>query len=152
MPSPEIRKASQFDLDFLVEFNQAMALETEQLQLDSKTLRAGVVAVLEDASKGFYLVCVIDGSVRASLLITSEWSDWRNGMIWWIQSVYVEPAYRRQGLYKNMYQHLQQIKPEAVIGFRLYVDQNNTTAQQTYTALGMTPTHYELYEDLKHHE
>ena len=151
MSAPVIRKANHLDLDLLVRFNQAMALETEQLQLDAPMLIKGVTAILEDAGKGFYLVCVIDGCVRASLLITSEWSDWRNGLIWWIQSVYVDPAYRRQGLYQNMYQYLQEIKPESVIGFRLYLDQDNTIAQQTYRALGMSPTHYDLYEDLNHH-
>mgnify|MGYP002641240373 CR=1 FL=1 len=147
-PHSSIRKAVQHDRDTLVDFNQRMALETESITLNKDIIQGGVQSVLDDANKGFYLVTEVEGEVQACLMITNEWSDWRNGMIWWIQSVYVHPDYRRQGLYKSMYTHLQnaiQNEPE-VIGIRLYVEKDNRRAQQTYSGLGMKKTDYLLYE------
>jgi ribosomal protein S18 acetylase RimI-like enzyme len=145
----EIRLALPSDVDALVEFNQAMALETEGKQLDAATLRAGVSAVFGDAKKGFYVVVEDKDTVAAGLMVTTEWSDWRNGWFWWIQSVYVRPEHRGGGLYGRMYDFVKTRAAESgdVCGFRLYVEKENERAQHVYEKLGMERTYYLMYEE-----
>ncbi len=143
-----VRPANPSDLKALVEFNSAMALETEGKNLDPDPLHAGVAAVLEDGLKGFYLVAECQGNPVGQLLVTSEWSDWRNAYFWWIQSVYVMPEHRRRGVYRALDQ---QVRAQAklrgnVCGVRLYVDRRNHGAQKVYSSLGMVPSHYDMYE------
>ena len=143
-----IRPAQSPDVDVLAEFNAAMAHETEHIELDPGRLRAGVAAVLADPAKGFYLVAEEDGAVAGQLLITFEWSDWRNGVFWWVQSVYVRPQSRGRGVYSTLYQDAVRRAREAggVCGLRLYVERENRRAQAAYQKLGMRPTVYEMYE------
>lgn len=143
-----IRRATLNDLDTLVRFNAAMADETEDKPLNTDTLRRGVQAALRDDDKGRYWVAERDGRVEAALMCTTEWSDWRCGMFWWIQSVYVRPEARRQGAYTALYQHVYAAAEESsrVCGLRLYVEATNQIAQQTYENLGMHPTTYRMYE------
>lgn len=146
-----IREAKKEDAPSIATFQLAMALETEDLQLDKPTVDLGVAKVFDDPSKGTYYLAEKKGQVIASLLTTFEWSDWRNGTVLWIQSVYVVPEERRNGVYKKMYQHIQQLVEQnsKLKGIRLYVDQTNTHAQQVYQKLGMTAEHYQLFEWLK---
>ena len=139
------------DLQTLVEFNAAMALETERLRLLPEVVSAGVRAVLSDRSRGFYLVSELDGLVIGAMMITLEWSDWRNGNFWWVQSVYVRPEHRRQGVFGGLYRHAQELAAgdATVCGFRLYVEENNRSAQRTYTSLGLAQTRYLVFEELK---
>lgn len=144
----EIRIASASDVPALVEFNQAMALETEHKTLDADVLTAGVSAVFGDVAKGFYVVVEDSGTVAAGLMVTTEWSDWRNGWFWWIQSVYVRPEYRGSGLYGKMYEFVKEKGTAArnVCGYRLYVEKDNERAQRVYEKLGMDRTYYLMYE------
>ena len=145
-----LRLANARDLPALVEFNHAMARETEGKELDAETLTAGVRALLEDESHGFYVVAESGGEVAGWLLVTYEWSDWRNGVFWWVQSVYVRPHFRRRGIYRRLYE-LVKARASArggVRGFRLYVEKHNEVAQRTYEQLGMSETHYKMYEEL----
>ena len=147
MPELEIRIAQPSDLASLVEFNQAIAWETEQKKLDEATLRAGVRAVLNDQQLGLYIVAVDDERVVGCLMITHEWSDWRNGVFWWIQSVYVDAEFRRRGVYSRLYEHVRSLaKNRNVCGFRLYVERENSVAQKTYERMGMKETVYRMYE------
>ena len=125
-----------------------MAWETENLELGEATVRAGVEAVLADSSLGFYVLAVIDGHPVGQLMVTFEWSDWRNGLWWWIQSVYVTPQYRRGGTYTALHRHVERLAREAdgVCGLRLYVEQENAVAQRVYQSLRMYPTRYFMYE------
>jgi len=145
-----IRKATPADAHAIIDFQLMMAWETEQLELVPEVVTKGVNAVFSDTSRGQYWVAEDSGSVVASLLITNEWSDWRNCEVWWFQSVFVLPEWRRKGIFKSMYL---QIKTEAekhgVAGLRLYVETNNSGAQNTYEALGMQSEHYRMYEWLK---
>jgi ribosomal protein S18 acetylase RimI-like enzyme len=145
-----IRKAIPADADIIIDFQQKMAWETEQKILESELIKKGVEAVFKVPSRGEYYVANANGSVISSLLITYEWSDWRNANVWWIQSVYVIPGYRRQGIFRLMYLF---IKSEAdrqhVAGLRLYVESNNCIAQKTYESLGMKDEHYRMYEWMK---
>jgi ribosomal protein S18 acetylase RimI-like enzyme len=145
----EIRIATRDDIAALVEFNLAMALETEHKTLDTAVLTAGVSAVFEDADKGLYVVVDVDGAVAAGLMITTEWSDWRNGWFWWIQSVYVRPEHRGGGLYGKMYEFVKSLAGQTrnVCGFRLYVEKENERAQRVYEKLGMERTYYLMYEE-----
>lgn len=142
------RDASIGDIDKLVEFNIAMARETEHKTLDAKILRPGVRAIFDEPRRGFYLVAESDNEVIGCLMITYEWSDWRNGDWWWLQSVYVEPAHRRGGVFRALYTQVEEKarRTAGVIGIRLYVERENTTAQRTYTSLGMSETAYRLFE------
>lgn len=143
----QVRRATPQDVETIASFNEAMALETEAKVLDPATIRAGVGAVFEDPGHGFYLVAERDGAAVGCLLITREWSDWRNGLFWWIQSVFIPPEARRQGVYRRLYEAARAMASEAgVIGFRLYVETENTRAQQTYAALGMTECRYRMFE------
>ena len=148
-----VREASLSDLDRLVEFNAAMAWETEGRQLDQDRLRAGTKAVLESNLRGLYWVGEVSrsyesGLVVGQLLITSEWSDWRNANFWWIQSVYVHPDWRNQGVFRRIYHHVVQearSRPD-VCGIRLYAEQENTKAFAVYAKLGLLLTPYRLLE------
>ena len=145
----KIRKATLNDAIALVDFNQAMAFETEKKQLDSDILTAGVNQLLNDENKGFYLVAELpNGEIAGSLMVTFEWSDWRNSQFWWIQSVYIRPQNRRQGIYSKLYSNVKALANEeqGVCGFRLYVEKDNITAQKTYQNLGMHESHYDMYE------
>jgi ribosomal protein S18 acetylase RimI-like enzyme len=129
-----------------------MALETEQLHLDPDIARAGVLSVFDRPELGFYLVAEQDNHVIGSLMITQEWSDWRNRSFWWIQSVYVLPDFRRRGVYRSMYAHLRELagRSDQVAGFRLYVERDNGKAQRAYTLLGMKETPYRIFEAVDH--
>lgn len=143
-----IRRATEEDADAIVAFQKRMAHETEHRTLDDDTVRAGVRHLFDAPADGFYLVALEGGRLVASLMVTTEWSDWRNGLYWWIQSVYVAESHRRRGIYRALYaevQRLAQADP-AICGFRLYVEQENEVARATYEALGMTETPYRLYE------
>ena len=147
----QIRKAIATDLNDIVNFNQAMAMETEGKQLDDQTINNGVNRVLQDDTKGFYLVAEVEGEIAASLMVTYEWSDWRNATFYWIQSVYVRPQNRRQGLYSALYREVIRLAEESeeVCGYRLYVEKENAVAQKTYESLGMSETQYYMYESKK---
>lgn len=147
----EIRLANKKEADVIVRFQLAMALETENLTLDPEIVGKGVRSVFEDHAKGFYLVAVDQGRILASLMITFEWSDWRARTVWWIQSLYVIPEYRRQGLFRAMYRWLQDriANDDSVGGIRLYVDKTNLPAQKVYESLGMDGEHYRFYEAMK---
>ena len=145
------RTATTNDIPVIVNFQIAMAMETENLQLDREVCSAGVRQVFECTALGRYYVAEVDGRVVASLMITYEWSDWRNGLVWWIQSVYVVPEARRQGIYAGLYGHIQslvQSDPD-VRGIRLYVDRRNASAQEVYARLGMDGGHYQVFEWMK---
>ena len=146
-----IREATKNDSEWIAGFQMAMAFETEQLRLNRETVNKGVAAVFDDPSKGTYYVAEKEGQVVASLLTTFEWSDWRNGTILWIQSVFVLPEHRGTGVYKKMYQHIRRLveSTDGLKGIRLYVDQTNLKAQQVYKKTGMTAEHYQLFEWLK---
>ena len=143
-----IRNATRDDVVFLRDCNIAMAFESEQKQLAPEVLTRGIVAVFDHPERGFYLVAERGGEKVASLLITHEWSDWRNGGWWWIQSVYVMPDARRSGVFTAMYREIESRARHmaGVIGLRLYVEKENTRAQATYASLGMEPAPYSLYQ------
>lgn len=145
------RDAKRSDADDILDFQIAMARETEDVALDRETCRSGVAAVFDDPSRGRYFVAEAGGRVVASLLITYEWSDWRNGNVWWIQSVYVRPEARRQRIYGGLYEHIRNLtaEDENVKGIRLYVDRRNTRAQEVYTRCGMNGEHYLVFEWMK---
>ena len=146
-----IRLARQEDLPSLVRFNDAMARETEEKELDRETLSAGVSAILSEPARGFYLVAEREGTPIACLMVTREWSDWRNGDFWWIQSVYVVPEHRRQGVFRALYREVERRagQSEQVCGFRLYVERDNRSAQSTYLDLGMEETPYRMFETIR---
>jgi GNAT superfamily N-acetyltransferase len=151
MTNTRYRDADLSDAPAIIEFQLAMARETEELDLDREILTQGVHALFSDPSLGRYFVAERDEEVAGSLMITYEWSDWRNGMVWWIQSVYVAPAHRRQGIYAGLYAHVRDLvdaEPN-VRGIRLYVDRRNTSAQEVYTRLGMDGGHYQVFEWMK---
>lgn len=145
------RAARVEDRDDIVEFQIAMAQETEEVALDRATCTRGVEAVFGDPGKGRYFVAESSERVIASLMITYEWSDWRNGNVWWIQSVYVRPEFRQQRVYAGLYEHVRRLveNDPALRGIRLYVDRRNTRAQQVYTRLGMNGEHYQVFEWMK---
>ncbi len=146
-----IRKANAEDIGQLVDFQLLMARETEAVVLNKSIVTKGVSAVLHDETKGCYYVVEIDNKIVSSLLTTYEWSDWRNGTVLWIQSVYVLPDYRRKGIYRSMYSFIkEQVSNDNDLkGIRLYADKSNYPAQKTYENLGMSPDHYVTFEWLK---
>ncbi|HEY9881308.1 MAG TPA: GNAT family N-acetyltransferase [Leptolyngbyaceae cyanobacterium] len=146
----QIRQATSGDAEVITAFNIALAEETEGKTLDAVTVTAGVYALLERPQYGFYVVAEQQEQIVGSLLITFEWSDWRNGVIWWIQSVYVHPDCRRQGVFRHLYAQVQAWaqQEEGVCGLRLYVEEANHKAQATYRTLGMEPTGYQVFEAL----
>lgn len=149
-----IRRATRADEQTIASFNAEMALETEGRTLDRARLAAGTRAVFESDERGFYLVAERAGAMVGCLLITREWSDWRNGWFWWIQSVYVVQSARRSGIYRAMYTWLEAEARAGrsgddgarIVGLRLYVERENVAAMATYEALGMRRAHYQLYE------
>lgn len=145
-----IRLAQPEDAAAIVEFNMAMAYETEQKQLDQATLSRGVQAVFDEPARGFYVVADSPEGPVGSLLVTSEWSDWRNGTFWWIQSLYVLPQWRRQGVFKSLYEFVSEKAQQDgnICGLRLYVESNNHTARACYEKRGMTPSIYTFYEEM----
>lgn len=145
-----IRLANASDAADLVEFNQAMALETEGKRLDSQVLKSGVEAVFSDEKKGFYVVTEADAKIVGGLMVTFEWSDWRNSWFWWIQSVYILPEYRGRSIYRLMYEFVKNKanQEKNVCGFRLYVEKENVNAQKVYEKLGMESSHYLMYEEM----
>lgn len=145
------REGRGSDLPAVVAFQLAMARETEELELDCAVLTCGVEAIFADPALGRYFVAEGAGTVVASLMLTFEWSDWRNGMVWWIQSVYVVPEHRGRRIYAGLYAHVQKLAAAdtGVRGIRLYVDRRNATAQHVYSRLGMNGEHYQVFEWMK---
>lgn len=145
------RSAAPHDAEAIVDFQLAMARETEDVSLDRVICTRGVRAVFADDAKGRYFVAEEGGRVVASLLVTYEWSDWRDGVVWWIQSVYVRPELRGQGVYRGLYAHVQSMAKSDphVRGIRLYVDKRNMPAQKVYAKLGMNGEHYLVFEWMK---
>ena len=143
-----IRRARSDDHAILVKFQQEMAQETEGKTLDANVLVKGINAVFKCPSKGFYIVAEISGKIVGSLLITYEWSDWRNSNIWWIQSVYVKPDHRQRGVYRALNQEVLNLAKDhgSICGIRLYVDKTNDVAQWVYRNLGMSESNYDMYE------
>jgi GNAT superfamily N-acetyltransferase len=144
----KIRKARVTDAAVIADFNSRLAWETEKFKLDPQIIQRGVRAVLRDAAKGIYFVTEHEGKVVGQLLITYEWSDWRNGNFWWIQSVYVAAEFRQSGVFRSLFAQIQKLAKSRrdVCGLRLYVEKNNRRAQHAYEHLGMKHTHYEVYE------
>lgn len=146
-----VRKANVSDVTFIVDSQLAMALETEGIRLNRVVVEKGVAAVFDNNSRGIYYLAEENGTVIGSLLTTYEWSDWRNGTVLWIQSVYIQPQHRRKGVYRRLYQFIQDIvvsDPE-LFGIRLYADVSNKTAHQAYLNLGMDDSHYKTFEWMK---
>lgn len=145
-----IRKANPSDAHIIIDFQQKMAWETEHLTLIDEKISGGVKGIFEVPSRGQYYVAESSGLIIASLLITYEWSDWRNTNVWWFQSVYVLPEYRRTGVFRKMYSFIKdEAEKNGVAGLRLYVESNNVIARKTYETLGMHSEHYTMYEWLK---
>jgi GNAT superfamily N-acetyltransferase len=143
-----IHPATLDDLEIIAANNVALAREAEGRQLDPSTVRAGVQRLLTDPARGVYYLAERDGKTVGQLLITREWSDWRNGWFWWIQSVYVAPDARRQGVFRALHTYVaaEARRQPDVCGLRLYVDRHNTRAQRVYEGLGMRPSGYQIYE------
>lgn len=145
-----IRDATPGDAEIIADFNSRLAFETEGMRLSPEVINRGVETLLADQSKGRYWVAQADSRVVGQIMVTYEWSDWRNGNLWWIQSVYVHPDWRRKGVFSALYQHVESLaaaEPDT-IGLRLYVEENNTRAQRTYSALGMVKPRYLVMESL----
>jgi len=143
----KIREAVKSDIPVLAEFNQALAKETEEIQLNPETLASGISNAL-DRDECHYFIAELNGQVVGQTMITYEWSDWRNGIMWWFQSVYVQPEYRGKGVFRALFHHVEQLakKHPDVKALRLYVMQNNLSGKNTYAALGMTDSGYVVYE------
>ncbi len=141
-----VRSATKKDAAIISEHGILMAKETEQIELESDVVLSGVEHLIEQPEYGFYLVAERDGQVVGSLLITYEWSDWHDGLYWWIQSVYVDAGYRRKGVYARMYNYLKNLaKKEGIKAIQLYVFNENTAAQKAYESMGMVLTPYKMY-------
>ena len=144
----KITQPTMEDANSLVEFNIKMAEETENKILDKNTVTNGVKKVINNSEIGYYVIAKNSNEIMGSLMITYEWSDWRNGMFWWIQSVYVEKEFRKQGVYKQMYLYIKEKakNDNSCTGIRLYVEKENKVAQSVYKKLGMDETYYKLFE------
>ena len=148
-----VRPAGREDVDAIVAFSAAMAWETEQRRLDKSRLREGTLSLLDTPSLGFFMVAETREAGQpllvGQLMITYEWSDWRNGVFWWIQSVYVDPAWRRRGVFRRMHEAVMASAKAArdVCGVRLYVEQENQTAQTVYQRVGLARSSYKVYEE-----
>ena len=147
----EIRKANPSDDKIIIDFQMRMAKETENIDLDPVILEKGVNAIFTNPALGQYYIASSEGKTVASLMTTFEWSDWRNSMVWWLQSVFILPEFRRMGVFRKMYDYVQQqvLQNESVSGIRLYVDTSNHGARKTYKAVGMDGEHYQLFEWMK---
>src|SRR4051812_31787771 len=143
-----IRPAILSDGPLIADFNIRLAEESEQLRLDANCVSAGVAALLADAAKGVYYVAESNGTVVGQLMVTYEWSDWRNGNIWWIQSVYVREDFRGQGVFRALFKHLQELAltTKEVCCLRLYMQADNLRARRSYEGLGMKRTKYEVFQ------
>ena len=144
-----IRSARPDDVSLMARWAEAMALETEQKQLDPKTVSRGVLTALQDPARGQYFMAQVAGEPVGTLMLTYEWSDWRCAWWWWVQSVYVAPEHRRKGVYRALYGHVLVLAKarDDVCGLRLYVERENVEAQRTYELLGMLDAGYRMYED-----
>lgn len=147
-PEFSIRLAEQHDAELLATWAQTMAMETEHKHLDAGTVLKGVQAGISDPKRARYFIAMSGDKPAGTLMLTTEWSDWRNGDWWWIQSVYVHPDFRRQGVFQSLYQHIKTLAEQAsdVCGLRLYVEHDNETAQRTYEKLGMEDAGYRMME------
>jgi ribosomal protein S18 acetylase RimI-like enzyme len=147
----KIRPGLLFDIPIICDYQLKMAYETEQMKLDPPTVEKGVAAVFDDPGKGKYWLAEVSGEVVGCLLTIPEWSDWRNGTVLWIHSVYVRPEFRQHGVFRMLYLHLKTMVQESkdLRGVRLYVDKTNTSAQKVYENLGMSGEHYHLFEWMK---
>ena len=144
----KVRKADITDLDIIIANNIEMAQETENKTLDKSTISHGVEEVLHNANLGWYYLAEIDGHNAGQLMITREWSDWRNGYFWWIQTVFVHKTYREEGVYNSLHKHVvARAKKMGVVGLRLYVESKNKSAQKVYERLGVKNSHYLFYEE-----
>ena len=143
-----IRQAQIADAPVVADLNLRLARETEDLHLDPDTVTQGVAAVLRDESKGLYYVAEVDGTIAGQVMITYEWSDWRNGNLWWLQSVYVKHEFRQVGIFRALFSHLQTMARQTpeVRGLRLYMHSENQRARKCYESLGMKRTQYEVFE------
>ena len=143
-----VRDAGLADGSIIADFNSRLAAETEDRVLDPDLIVPGVAALLNDATKGRYWLAENNGQVIGQIMVTFEWSDWRNGMLWWIQSVYISQEYRRQGVFSTLYRHVESLARAAqdTCGLRLYVENNNLHAQETYLTLGMIRPGYQVME------
>ena len=146
-----LRKAMVSDLTILIDFQRQLAFESEGVKLDERDLQKGMQAMFDDPSKGTYFVAEENSEVVGCHMITYEWSDWRNGMVWWLQSVYVKESHRKKGVFKKMYDNIIQVikSDPGLIGLRLYVDKTNARAMKVYEAMGMDGSHYTVYEWMK---
>ena len=145
-----IRDASLADAETIAKFNTNLALESEGMRLAPEVVSPGVKTMLADRAMGRYWVAEADGVVIGQIMVTYEWSDWRNGMIWWIQSVYVHGDYRRRGVFSALYRHVESLaqRDPRVCGIRLYVERENARAQRTYESLGMQMTDYQVMQTI----
>jgi len=143
-----IRDAETADAAIIAEFNRLLAAESEDITLDPETVAGGVAALLADPSLGRYWLAERDGEVVGQIMTTREWSDWRNGMLWWIQSVYVRPEARGRGIFSALYRHVERLARETpgIGGLRLYVDDRNERARRVYEAMGMEDGGYRVME------
>ena len=146
----KVRMAEAADAETIAKFNNGIAEETEGYSLDPQTIGSGVERLLADPDNGQYWVAETDGRVVGQIMVTYEWSDWRDGRIWWIQSVYVDADHRRKGVFASLYRHVEDLalSDPDVIGIRLYVDADNERAQDTYVNLGMHMTAYRVMETM----
>lgn len=144
----EICRGETTDIETIVQFQIAMAMESEGTALDREKVRKGVTSAMKDDSKGTYFVARRHGQAIGSMMLTLEWSDWNNGWYWWIQGVYVMPEHRQAGVFKAMYTYLKEAaKEQGIPEIRLYVDKTNIKAQNAYHKLGMQESHYMIFED-----
>ena len=145
-----IREATPADTEIIAEYNSRISEETEDGPLDRQLIVPGVEALLADPTKGRYWLAVSDGRPIGQIMVTYEWSDWRNGMLWWIQSVYVHADFRREGVFSTLYRHVESLARQSgdVAGIRLYVEAGNERAQETYRKMGMTMTGYKVMQSL----
>lgn len=148
-----IRDAETADAAIIAEFNRLLAAESEDVTLDPEIVAAGVAALLADPSLGRYWLAELDGEVVGQIMTTREWSDWRNGMLWWIQSVFVRPEARGRGVFSALYRHVERLARETpgIGGLRLYVDDRNDRARRVYEAMGMDDGGYRVMEDIFEH-
>jgi ribosomal protein S18 acetylase RimI-like enzyme len=146
-----IRRALKADIPILKTFQENLAFETEGIKLNPETLQRGLETLFQDKNRGFYSVAEANAEIVGCFMITLEWSDWRNGWAYWLQSVYVKGSYRKHGVFRKMFEHIQEViaNDSQIVGLRLYVDRSNVRAQQVYAAMGMNGEHYTVFELMK---